>query len=172
MRRFVVTFILIIASFILQTTLFRYFDFGYIVPNLLIIMTCSFGFMRGDKSGIWVGFLCGILVDIMFGTYLGFYALIYMYIGFIVGQFSREFFRQNILLPILLIISGDFVYGFICYVLMFLFRVRLNLPYYMFHVIIPEMIYTTIVAVFLYPLLMRINNKLEEIEQRSAKKFV
>ena len=135
-------------------------------------MTCSFGFMRGDKSGIWVGFLCGILVDIMFGTYLGFYALIYMYIGFIVGQFSREFFRQNILLPIILIISGDFVYGFICYVLMFLFRVRLNLPYYMVHVIIPEMIYTTIVAVFLYPLLMRINNKLEEIEQRSAKKFV
>jgi rod shape-determining protein MreD len=57
-------------------------------------------------------------------------------------------------------------------VLMFLFRVRLNLPYYMVHVIIPEMIYTTIVAVFLYPLLMRINNKLEEIEQRSAKKFV
>lgn len=135
-------------------------------------MTCSFGFMRGDKSGIWVGLLCGLLMDIMFGSYLGFYALIYMYIGFIVGQFSREFFRQNILLPIILIISGDFVYGFVCYVLMFLFRVRLNLPYYMVHVIIPEMIYTTIVAVFLYPLLMRINNKLEEIEQRSAKKFV
>ncbi|MCR4903315.1 MAG: rod shape-determining protein MreD [Butyrivibrio sp.] len=172
MRRFIVTFLLVIASFILQTTLFRYFDFGHIVPNLLIIMTCTFGFIRGDKSGIWVGFLCGLLTDIMFGTYLGFYALIYMYIGFVVGQFSREFFRQNIILPILLIISGDFVFGFICYVLMFLFRVRLNFPYYLLHVILPEMIYTTIVAVFLYPLLMRINNKLEEIEQRSAKKFV
>ena len=36
-RRFFANFILLIISFILQTTVFRVLDFGGIAPNLLII---------------------------------------------------------------------------------------------------------------------------------------
>ncbi len=172
MRRYIVTFFLIIISFIMQTTVFRFFDFGGITPNFLIILTASYGFMRGDKSGILVGFFCGLLIDVFFGTYIGFFALIYMYIGFVIGQFHRIFFPQNIILPMVFIVSCDFVLGFVCYVLMFMFRTRFNIGYYMMHVIVPEIIYTTIVSIFYYPIILRINTKLEEIEQRSAKKFV
>ena len=172
MRRFIFTFVTIIISLILQTTVFRYVDFGGIVPNLLIILTSAFGFMRGDKSRVWVGFFCGFLVDVFFGTYLGFYALIYMYLGFIVGKFNKIFYPENILLPLMLIISSDFIFGFICYVLLFMFRNKYDLGYYMMNVIIPEVVYTSLVAIFLYPLLVRVNTYLEDIEQRSAKKFV
>lgn len=156
----------------MQTTVFRYVDFGGIVPNLLIILTAAFGFMRGDKSGALVGFFCGFLVDVFFGTYLGFYALIYMYLGFIIGKFNKIFYPENILLPLMLIVSSDFLFGFICYVLLFMFRNKYDLGYYMMNVIIPEVVYTTLVAIFLYPLLVRMNTYLEDIEQRSAKKFV
>ncbi|MBE5845367.1 MAG: rod shape-determining protein MreD [Butyrivibrio sp.] len=172
MRRLIFTFVTIIISFIMQTTVFRYVDFGGIVPNLLIILTSAFAFMRGDKSGMWVGFFCGFLVDIFFGTYLGFYALIYMYLGFVIGKFNKIFYPENILLPLLLIVSSDFLFGFICYVLLFMFRNKYDLGYYMMNVIIPEVVYTSLVAVFLYPLLVRMNTYLEDIEQRSAKKFV
>jgi len=172
MRRFLFSFLSIIICFILQTTLFHYFDFGGIVPNLLIIVTSSLAFMRGDKSGIVAGLFCGILVDVFFGSYLGFYAMIFMYIGFIIGKFNKIFYPENIILPLGLIVSADFVYGFICYILLFMFRNKFNLGYYMIHVIIPEVVYTALVAVFLYPVLIRINTYLEEIEQRSAKKFV
>ncbi len=172
MRRFIFTFITIIISFILQTTVFRYMDFGGIVPNLLIILTSAFAFMRGDKCGVWVGFFCGILVDVFFGTYLGFYALIYMYLGFIIGKFNKIFYPENILLPLILIVSSDFLFGFICYVLLFMFRNKYDLGYYMINVIVPEVVYTSLVAIFLYPLLVRMNTYLEDIEQRSAKKFV
>jgi rod shape-determining protein MreD len=128
--------------------------------------------MRGDKSGIVAGLFCGILVDVFFGSYLGFYAMIFMYIGFIIGKFNKIFYPENIILPLGLIVSADFVYGFICYILLFMFRNKFNLGYYMIHVIIPEVVYTALVAVFLYPVLIRINTYLEEIEQRSAKKFV
>ena len=172
MRRFIFTFFSIIISFILQTTVLRYVDLGGIVPNLLIIMTAGFAFMRGDKSGIWVGFFCGILVDVFFGTYLGFYALIYMYLGFIVGKFNKIFYPENVLLPLALIISSDFLFGFICYCLLFMFRNKFDLHYYMMSVIIPEMVYTTLAALFVYPILVRMNTYLEEVEERSAKKFV
>ena len=95
MRKFLVTFIMIITCFLLQTTLFRYIAFGGVVPNLLMILTASTGIMRGEKEGLVTGFICGLLIDIFFGSFLGFYALIYMYIGFIDGVFNKIFFPEN-----------------------------------------------------------------------------
>ena len=171
-RRLIFNFIFVLLSLILQTTVFRVLDFGGVVPNLLIIFTASTGFIRGDKSGLVVGFFCGILVDIFFGTYLGFFALIYMYLGFIVGKLHPIFFSQNMSIPIVIITITDFLFGFICYVLMFLFRTKFDIGYYMMNIIIPEMVYTALIAILYYPLILRIHVKIDEIEERNAKKFV
>lgn len=164
--------ILILVSFILQTTVFRALDFGGIAPNLLMIMVASSAFIKGDKAGLLTGFFSGLIVDIFFGTYIGFFALIYMYIGFIIGKFHEVFFSQNIAIPIIFITISDFLYGFICYVLMFLFRTRFDIGYYMMNVIIPEVVYTALVAIFYYPVILNINIFIDKKEQRSAKKFV
>ena len=171
-RRPLFNFIFILISFILQTTVFRVIDFGGVTPNLLIIFTASTGFIKGDKPGLLTGFFCGLLVDIFFGSYIGFYALIYMYIGFLVGKLHDIFFTQNLAIPILLITLSDFVFGFVCYVLMFLFRTKFDIGYYMNNIIIPELVYTALVAIFYYPLILWVNNSIDEKELRSAKKFV
>ena len=171
-RRLLFNFIFVILSFILQTTLFRVIDFGGVTPNLLIIFTVSTGFIKGDKPGLLSGFFCGLLVDIFFGSYIGFFALIYMYIGFLVGKLHDIFFTQNLAIPIFLIGLSDFVFGFVCYVLMFLFRTKFNIGYYMNTVIIPELVYTALVSIFYYPFILWINNAIDEREIRSAKKFV
>ena len=171
-RRPLYNFILVIASFILQTTVFRVVDFGGITPNLLIILTASTAFIKGDKPGLLVGFFSGLLVDIFFGNYIGFFALIYMYIGFVVGKLHVIFFTQNLAIPIVIISLADFVFGFVCYVLMFLFRTKFNIGYYMTSIIIPELVYTALIAIFYYPFILWINNWIDEKEQRSAKKFV
>ena len=171
-RRFLFNFIFVILSFILQTTVFRVIDFGGITPNLLIIFTVSTGFIKGDKPGLLTGFFCGLLVDIFFGTYIGFFALIYMYIGFLVGKLHDIFFTQNLVIPIFIISLSDFVFGFICYVLMFLFRTKFNIGYYMTTIIIPELVYTALVSIFYYPFILWVNTSIDEREVRSAKKFV
>ena len=139
------------------------------MPNLLIVLTTSFGFMRGEKTGLIIGFFCGLMVDIFFSDVIGFYALVYMYIGYANGRFSRQFYPEDIKMPMLLITCSDFVYGFICYLFMFLLRGRLDLGYY---IMIPEVVYTLIITVFLYPVILKINYHLESKEKRSAKKFV
>ena len=95
MRRRIVLFIIITLCFLLQTTLFKTLSFANISPNLLIIAVSSFGFMRGKKEGLWVGFFCGLLIDIFCGKYIGLYALIYMYIGFINGLFQKRFYPDR-----------------------------------------------------------------------------
>lgn len=171
-RRIIFNFILVIVGFILQTTIFRALDFGDIAPNIMMVIVASTGFMKGDKNGLLVGFFSGLLIDIFFGNYLGFFALIYMYIGFIMGKLHTIFFSQNLAIPIVFITIADFLFGFICYVLMFLFRNKYDIGYYMMTIVVPEMVYTAIVAIFLYPIILHINTSIDEKEQRSAKKFV
>ena len=172
MKRGIITALLILICFLLQCTVFRFLAFGGIVPNLLIVLTASFGFMRGEKTGLIIGFFCGLLVDIFFASVIGYYALLYMYIGYMNGKFSSIFYPQDIKLPVALILCSYFFYGTICYVILFLLRSRFDFMYYLLHIILPEIVYTIVVTLLLYPLVLWINNRLERSELRSGKKFV
>lgn len=172
MKRVIVTAFFIFICFLMQCTVFRELAFGGIVPNLLIVLTASFGFMRGEKTGLLIGFFSGLLVDIFFGSVIGFYALIYMYIGYANGKFSAIFYPEDIKLPITLILCSDFLYGIICYLILFLLRKKFDFSYYLVHIILPEMVYTVVVTLFLYPVILHVNNLLEQQEKRGEKKFV
>lgn len=172
MRRFITSAALVILCFVLQGTVFKELAFGGIVPNLMIVLTASYGFMRGEKAGLLVGFFCGMLADIFFGGLLGLYAMIYMYMGYLNGKFSKIFYPDDIKLPLFLILVSDFLYGITCYLTLFLLRGRFHLSYYFLNIILPEMVYTILVTLLLYPAILWINNRLEDREQRSARKFV
>lgn len=172
MRRKITVLVLIWLSFILQCTVFNSLSFAGIIPNLLIVLTSSFGFMRGEKEGLIIGFCCGLLSDIFYSNILGFQALILMYIGYINGKFSRIFYPEDIKLPLALIVVSDLSYGVISYILLFLLRGKLDFPYYFTRIILPEAVYTIVVTCLFYPILLKLNERLEAKEQRSARKFV
>ena len=50
-KRILICAVLITACFLLETTVFQKLAFASIIPNLLIIVTSSFGFMRDKKKG-------------------------------------------------------------------------------------------------------------------------
>lgn len=168
MNRKIIVTLLVIVCFCLQCTLFQALSLAFIAPNLLIVVTSSFGFMRGKKEGLIIGFFSGLLIDIFYGDVLGFYALIYMYIGYVNGFFNKIFYDEDIKLPMILITMSDLVYGFIIYLFLFLLRTRLDFGYYFIHVILPEVIYTVVVTIILYRIIRWINRKLEVREKRSA----
>ena len=62
MRRVLTLAVLIIINFTLQSTIFGFHDINCITPNLLLILTMSFGLMRGRKEGLLVGFFSGFMV--------------------------------------------------------------------------------------------------------------
>lgn len=172
MRRKIIVGFLIWFCFLLQSTVFQGIAFNGIVPNLLIVLTASFGFMRGEKEGLVIGFFCGLLCDIYFGDVIGFYALVMMYIGFLNGKFSTGFYPEDIKLPLALIVVSDLSYGIICYILTFMLRSRFAFSYYFLHIILPEALYTIVVTLFLYPVILKVNEKLESHERKRAQKFV
>ena len=103
--------ILIFVTVIAQCLLFQVFEIASIKPNLLLILTCSFGLMRGRTSGLLTGFFSGLTLDILFPGQLGMQALIYMWIGYFSGYCYRIFYDDDIKTPRMLVTIGDLVYG-------------------------------------------------------------
>lgn len=168
----VLFYFIMFFCFLLQCTLFKRLSFGGISPNLLLIVATSIGFMRGEKQGLMAGFVSGLFVDIFFGDVIGLYAMLYMYIGFVNGKFSRIFYPEDLKLPLALITLSDLSYGMICYIVLFLLRGRLNFPYFFFHIILPETVYTIVMSIFLYPILLALYKRLNVDEDRSEPEFV
>ena len=171
-KRIIITAVLILAAYLIQCTVLPFLEIAGIKPNLLIIVTSSIGFMRGSREGMYTGIAAGLLTDIQFGDMIGFYAMIYLLIGFINGLFRQVYFDEDIKLPLFLITISEFLYGIVIYFLMFLLRSDFDFLYYLNRIIVPELIYTIVITLGFYPLILFINQKLEAEKKRSASKFV
>lgn len=161
MKHFILSFIVIIVCFLLQSTVFQALSLAGVVPNLLLIVTVAAGYMRGRKAGIYTGLACGLLIDICYGDIIGLFGLMYMVIGYLNGYAHKVYFRDDYTIPILLVASSDFLYGFFYYIIMFLLRNRLNIFFYIKRIILPELIYTVLVSIVLYKVLHILNVKLD-----------
>lgn len=176
MKRVIVTGFLVLACFLLQTSVGPWIAFGGILPNLLIILTASFGFMHGEVNGMLIGFFAGLLLDLFSaygggtgsGDMLGFYALLYLLCGYLNGKCHQMFYPEDIKFPLMMITLSDLAFNFICYGVMFFLRARLEFQYYLIHIILPEAVYTIIIAFVFYPLFLWINKGLEKAERGST----
>ena len=166
-RKYLVLALLLLLCYLLQASVLPSVSFGGIMPNLLIIFVASCGFMNGELCGTRDLVFCGLLVDIFGGDVIGFYALVYMITGYINGMFQRIFYPEDIKLPLILILGSDAGYGLLCYLLLFLLRSRLDIGFYLLRVVVPEAVYTIVVAIAVYPLLLLIHKKLETVQKGS-----
>ncbi len=162
----------IYISFILQTSIFNHLEMAGIIPNLLLVVTVSFGYLKGRKAGIIVGFLCGMLLDIFIGTYFGMNALILMYIGYLNGTVRLFYFGEDVKFPLFIISLSDLLYGSFVFAVMFLMRERSDFYFYLEHVIIPEAVYTVIVGIIVYYLIYLAIRWADKHEKRATREIV
>ena len=155
-------------AFILQGTFMKGIAISGITANLILATTCICGFINGRKAGMLVGFFCGLMTDLFFGSFIGFYSLIFTYLGYINGYYHKIFFPEDIKFPLILVTLSDLSYGIIVYLVMFLLRGRFDFPFYFVSVILPELIYTVLITVAIYPLHLKIHSILTKHETRRA----
>ena len=159
LRIVLLVFIIIISCFILQTSILPMILSSDITPNLMIIVTASYGFMFGDRKGMCIGLVCGLLSERYFGPLIGFEAGVYAIIGYFSGKFQKILYVEDLAFPLSLIAVCDFVYGFLTFVFLFAMRNRLFMRAFLMQRMLPEMVYTLLAALPLYPLLRFLYNK-------------
>ena len=101
-----------------------------------------------------------------------FYLLLFAVIGYLNGMFERMFYDDDIKLPIGLISASELFYGIITYVGMYMLRGDFAFGERLVQIILPELVYTILVTLVLYQIILHVNKRLEAEEQRSASKFV
>ena len=115
MARKITIALLIIISYMLQTTYNNQIAIGNITPNLLIIIVCVFALLRGRKEGLIIGFFAGILPDLFYGyaDITGFYSLVYMYLGYMIGFIHEIIYTDDIIIPVAFTAICDFFSNFL-----------------------------------------------------------
>ena len=164
MKRFIIMAIMILLCFLLQTTVFQGLLLAGGVPNLILILVVAFAYMRGRKEGMYIGFASGLLIDLVYGDIVGLNAVLFVVVGYLVGICNEIYYRDELSVPIILIAISDFMFNFAYYVLHFLLR-GLQVFYYIWHIIMPEVVYTVLIACVLYRLLYALNYWLEKNEE-------
>lgn len=166
MKRALINLALIIMAFTIQNCIFPLLPFLSAAPNLLLILTFSFGFMDGKRAGMLYGLVAGLLLDLFYSGPFGFYTLFYIYVGYINGICTKYYYEDYITLPLILSIINELAYNMYVYIFRFLVRGRLNFLYYFRELMIPEIIFTVVTTLFVYRLLLYISRRLNEMEKR------
>ena len=169
--RIAITALLVFFNFILQTTLFSFFTIQGIFPNTALIIVTSYALLRGSKEGALIGLGTGLLMDVFFSTYIGFFTALYVGVGLLFGRSQRDFYRENYLLPIIFCGISTCLFEAVLYIGSFVFRGEGNLIYFLFRVLVPEVVYTAIITIPIYRILFGINEWLELKEKYKYRLF-
>lgn len=168
LRRVLIIALIIYVCFLLQTSVFSKYPLAGVCPNILVCVVSTYGFMKGRRYGILIGFFTGLLLDLYSGVIFGIYAMLYMYIGFLNGMFKKQFFGDDLRLPMILIGTSDLIYGVASYLVLFALRSQNDFSFYLMNIILPEVVYTLVVSIFVYYIVLHINNWIEKFEKKGS----
>jgi rod shape-determining protein MreD len=163
---------MILLAFTIQNCIFPLLPFLSASPNLLLILTFSFGFMHGKEAGMYYGLLAGLLMDLFYSGPFGFYTLIFVYMGYVNGIATKYYYEDYVTLPLIMSIANELVYNSYIYVFRFLIRKKMRIGYYFTNLVLPEIIFTVVTTLLVYRLFLILNRHLEEIEKRGDSTIV
>lgn len=161
----------VILAILLQASVFPALAFLSVTPNILLILTVAYAILYGRMYGLFVGVVCGFLMDLYSGFLPGFTAMIFACMGYVTGAFTRTFDYEDYKLPAFVIIACDLVYGIVVYVTSFMIGGLISPFSALWEVILPEVVFTGLVTVFLYPLLVYFNRIITARSGKREKKF-
>jgi rod shape-determining protein MreD len=152
----------IVVAFLIQTSVFPLIPFLAASPNLLLILTFSFGFLHGNLPGMIYGLGAGLLMDLFYSGPFGFYTLIFITIGYANGFFSKIYYEEYITLPMVMCVISELIYHLYIYVFRFLIRGKLSVGYYVLHIVLPSLVFSLMVTLVLYRFFFTASRRMNE----------
>ncbi len=159
LKRFLVIFISITLSFLLQNIVLPKIPDLIAVPNLMLITVLSTGFLFGKAYGLLSGVICGLLLDILGNGIPGFYTLILSLLGYGDGVLSEHMDSELIPVLYVLLLLNELLYHVYVFIFAFLVRRSYALWSYVRKILVPEVLLTMVCFLLVYGLLIYIARK-------------
>jgi len=159
MKKYGIMAAIIVASFILQTSLFNFFNIFGILPNISLILVVIFAILSDGVTGAIVGIITGVLYDAMMYDVFGIYTLIYFFIGAIIGSYSDNMIRENYIAYSIITAISTVVMHLLMYLILFFLKYRVQYADSLISGIIIELVLNTILAFFIAKFIIFVFNK-------------
>ena len=167
MRKNLTILIMILATWFLQTAVRSVVPANIATPDMILILTCSLGMMRGKKAGMLTGFISGLLYDLFSGSVFGLTALCLTYIGFGAGYLCRVFFDNDVRIPMAAVGIGELLYEMVLYIASLFMRKHIPVGPYLLGTVLPSVIISAICTIPLYYIYRLVNRSIAVYEEEA-----
>lgn len=147
-----------VLALLLEGSVFSFFMMDRALPDLFLVMVISLGFILDERRGALIGLCAGLLQDVIFSSALGFFALVKMILGYCAGLLGREVYREQLLVPTLLVFVATLVHEILLYILVSrVMSTGLLVRWSLGRLFIPKAFYNTALTLMIYPLFYRLH---------------
>lgn len=158
-KRFLVIFVSLVLSWLLQMVVLPGIPNLIAVPNLFLAETMSIGFIFGKSAGLAAGVASGLCLDILGSGVPGFYTLILALLGYGDGYLSEKVESELIFLLILLLIVNELLFHLYVFVFAFLIGRHFSFLPYLRESFLPELLLTSVGFIILYGILIFLSKR-------------
>jgi len=145
----------LLLAFLLQVAVGPSIAILSVRPNFLLIVTIVMALVNGPVEGAVVGFCAGLLFDLIGTGPFGPAALVMCVVGYLAGILYERVFAQGWQLPVL-VLAATSLFWEVCYLIVLLvLGQQISFFSALFTRAIPTVLYTTLIAVIVFPLLSR-----------------
>ncbi|NLI91986.1 MAG: rod shape-determining protein MreD [Peptococcaceae bacterium] len=154
MKRLFLMLIIFLFCLTLPGTLFHYWSWGGIKPDLVMLWVIYIALHHRPVQGIAYGFTLGLIEDLYFGRYLGLNAISLAVVALLIGFLQQRWYRENIPLTMVLV----FIVSILGQTLIMLFAATSGLNWFYsdsFNIIFGISLYNALLIPLTYPLIHR-----------------
>lgn len=155
MKTIIITLI-IIANFILQSTVLQSIKILNVIPNISLILVVAFAINTDKNKSALIGFVIGILQDIIFGKFIGLNALIYMVAAYMISNINKNVFKENLAIPFIFTVITTIFYYAVGFLFIYFLGYKIEFLNLFKRMFVVELIYNSFLSFFVYTYISKI----------------
>lgn len=158
-----ITFLMFILIYLLQSNFFSWFTIAGVKPNLVVMLVLFIGLFAGRIYGLTFGVIFGLLIDIFIGKKVGVSAIMYGAVGILGGVLDKNFSKDSKITIVGMVIVSTFLFEFISYIInALIFSYSWELLNLIIKIII-EIIFNSILTIILYPTIQKVGYSVQDM---------
>ncbi|MGN0722537.1 MAG: rod shape-determining protein MreD [Treponema sp.] len=158
LKSFLCSFLILLCSVIVETSILSNISFLPAVPDLALICVLYFSFLNGKNYGQVSGFLSGLLLDFLSGSPLGFNCLYRTVIGYLSGVFRRTINSSGFIVPSVIGLLATILKVFLIWLISLFFK-----SIKIYNIFTFSFLFELVMNVLLTPLMFKFLNSFRRI---------
>ncbi|SJZ92914.1 rod shape-determining protein MreD [Selenihalanaerobacter shriftii] len=157
--QYLVYFVLMLISLVLQITIFAFYPVWGVTPDLLLIIVISSALLNGYRKGAYIGFFTGLIQDVFSSGLFGSNIVIKLILGYACGFLQKKIYPKSIIIPGLVITVSTIFSQLLMVILTDHIMLQAELWTRFKEVTLPLIIYHILLSLFIYPMMYYIKYK-------------